>query len=499
MGRGAVQFELNGQPVRLNHVLYVPKVKENLLSTDALLEDGVDHSCSRKTNYRFMRNNQLVAKGIRIGRASYLDWVKERDALIIGPESVRRSTFYARLGKEDFERELMHQRCGHPGRKRLNNIMKELGLESRATEDDSPCKVCVKAKKVKSQNHVKVPRAAKPLQRIYVDFWGPYDRSGTIPGADDHKYYMSIVDDYSRYSWLYVTKDRTANTVRQTLETWLKKAERQTGEMLVVIRTDNAQEFLALRGWADGLGIDLEFTEPHTPAQNGPAERFNRIILEIVRALLFQSGLPKGFWRHAVRTANYLRNRTTFISDTGKSPYEMWFGHKPDLTKIRTWGCHVEYYDKSNDKLEPRTSSGMFVEYGKSHSQYLIMNPDGRLRIATNPVFFEQERGPVPAIFRRPEAPREPIATEVMPGAQRMPTHFETTKQRGDKPRVSFESPAQHHNQTFEEHPLDDKPIEHPPTTVHPVKQESPEPASAQPPSRSSRGRLLKPSTALLE
>src|SRR5699024_4472511 len=125
--------------------------------------------------------------------------------------------------------------------------------------------------------------------------------------------------------------------------------------------TDNAKEFLALYGWAAQRGIDLEFTEPHTPPQNGPAERLNRLILEITRSLLFQAGLPKSFWKHAVQTANYLRNRTVFLSDTDKTPYEMWFGHKPDLSNIRTWGCHVEYYDKDDDKLEPRTSSGMFV------------------------------------------------------------------------------------------------------------------------------------------
>ena len=73
----------------------------------------------------------------------------------------------------------------------------------------------------------------------------------------------------SRYSWLYATEDRTANTIRQILETWMQKVERQTGKMVVVIRTDNAKEFLALREWADTYGIELEFTEPYTPPRTG--------------------------------------------------------------------------------------------------------------------------------------------------------------------------------------------------------------------------------------
>src|SRR5699024_4355198 len=246
-GRGTVEFRLNGQDVRLNHVLLVPGLRENLLSTDLLLEDNVDHTCSRKTNYRFLRGGRIVAKGVREGRASYLDWVDGRDSLLIGSEAVRRCTHYAEISREDREKDLMHQRFGHPGRKRFNKLMKDLGLEPRMNKGDEPCKVCVRAKKVKAQNHQKVPRAKKPMERIYVDFWGPYNKGGS---PDEDRYYMSIVDDYSRYSWLYVTKDRTADTVKQTLESWIKKAERQTGQLLVVVRTDNAKEFLALYGWA---------------------------------------------------------------------------------------------------------------------------------------------------------------------------------------------------------------------------------------------------------
>ena len=40
-------------------------------------------------------------------------------------------------------------------------------------------------------------------------------------------------------------------------------------------------------------GIEFEFTEPYTPSQKGPMERLNRLILEVARALLFDSRLPK--------------------------------------------------------------------------------------------------------------------------------------------------------------------------------------------------------------
>ncbi len=48
-------------------------------------------------------------------------------------------------------------------------------------------------------------------------------------------------------------------------------------------------------------------TVPHSPQQNGVAERLNRTLV----AMLSHSNLPNRFWAEAVSTAAYLRNRTT--------------------------------------------------------------------------------------------------------------------------------------------------------------------------------------------
>ena len=69
--------------------------------------------------------------------------------------------------------------------------------------------------------------------------------------------------------------------------------ERQLGKMLLIIRTDNAKEFLALGKWVDAIGIELKFIESDTLPQNGVAERYNRFILEIARALLIDGGISK--------------------------------------------------------------------------------------------------------------------------------------------------------------------------------------------------------------
>jgi hypothetical protein len=206
-------------------------------------------------------------------------------------------------------------------------------------------------------------------------------------------YYLSITDSFSRFSWIFITKDRRAETVIQLLERWMAKQERQLGHLLVSIRFDNAREFVALEPWAEKKGIDLEFTESYTPAQNGPAERLNRLLLEIARSLLIRMNIPKKYWHYAVRFANYLRNRTIFVD--GKTPYELLNSEdlNPLLLKLRVPFCKVWFHVKTKDKLDPRAKEGIFVGYTKSSSQFLILDKKGRERKVTNPIFMENEPG----------------------------------------------------------------------------------------------------------
>lgn len=412
-GRGVVRFMLKESPVRLGNVIYVPGLAENLLSLEALHMAGYKSVGSRQ-GYAIIKNGSMLARGKRIGRSTYLHSVANQDALLIKPAQRRHMQIAKRAddGGEDVierKRELIHRRLGHPGKKRFNNCLQGLDMEELALGKhdallDDKCEVCVKSKQVKNQSHIPVPRARKPLQRVYMDFWGPNRDS-----IGDERYYLSLIDDCTRYSWVFIKADRKSESVVYTLESWLRQVERQSGKMLMIIRTDNAREFIALRPWAESKGIELEFIETDTPPQNGVAERFNRSVLEIARSLLMDSRISKKYWKYAIVTANYLRNRTTLVKDSAdddsggkdRTPYELWNGYPPDLTHLRTWGCRVLYHHRADDKLDSRVMEATFLVYGKSDKQYLVL-PRGasELKLVTNPTFRERENGylcePVP-------------------------------------------------------------------------------------------------------
>ncbi|XP_075112241.1 uncharacterized protein LOC142182149 [Nicotiana tabacum] len=71
-----------------------------------------------------------------------------------------------------------------------------------------------------------------------------------------------------------------------------------------VLRSDNGREFFnsSFNELLASLGIVHQSSCPYTPQQNGVVERKNRYILEVARALQFQSSVPNRFWGDSIKT-----------------------------------------------------------------------------------------------------------------------------------------------------------------------------------------------------
>lgn len=78
-----------------------------------------------------------------------------------------------------------------------------------------------------------------------------------------------------------------------------------------------------------------------TPQQDGIAERKHRHLLNVTRALIFQSACPLEFWSECVLTAVFLINRTLSSVLNGKSPYELVFGKFMTLICLKFLGVYV--------------------------------------------------------------------------------------------------------------------------------------------------------------
>jgi hypothetical protein len=128
------------------------------------------------------------------------------------------------------------------------------------------------------------------------------------------------------------------------------------------------------------------------------AEKLNRVLMERARAMLIESGLPDEMWAEAVVTANYIRNRTP-VSAHGKTPWEAFYGKKPDVSHMRVFGARAFMHVPGalRHKLEPVSEKGWFIGYKADAKAYRILRErDNRVIVSRDVIVDERARGNEP-------------------------------------------------------------------------------------------------------
>ena len=210
------------------------------------------------------------------------------------------------------------------------------------------------------------------FELLHIDTWGPY-HTKTPAG---HRYFLTIVDDFSRGTWthLMVTKDEALTLIKK----FVAMAKTQFGKIVKTIRTDNALElggsYEALSFFAE-TGIRHETSCVHTPQQNGIVERKHKHLLEVSRALMFQSSVPLRYWGECVLTATHLINRMPTKVLKGKTPFEILFGKVPSYTHLRVFGslCFITTTKQGRDKFQDRAKTCVFMGYPYGKKGYRVL------------------------------------------------------------------------------------------------------------------------------
>ncbi|GKA22792.1 retrovirus-related pol polyprotein from transposon TNT 1-94 [Tanacetum coccineum] len=144
--------------------------------------------------------------------------------------------------------------------------------------------------KIKKSSHlpILVPSTNSKLELLHMDLCGPM-RIASINGK---KYILVIVDDYSRFTWVYFlhTKDETPEIIKK----FNTQVHLNYDAKIYKIRTNNGTEFknVTFKDHYEKLGIMQQFSTTRTPQQNGVVERRNRTLIEAARTLIIFSLLP---------------------------------------------------------------------------------------------------------------------------------------------------------------------------------------------------------------
>jgi transposase InsO family protein len=120
-------------------------------------------------------------------------------------------------------------------------------------------------------------------------------------------YYVSFIDDYSKFTWIYTLKFRSE--VFQKFHDFQQLVERMFDRKIIAIQTDWGGEYQKLHTFFTRVGITHHVSWPHTHQQNGSAERKHSHIVKVGLALLAHASMPIKFWEDAFLAAAYLINR----------------------------------------------------------------------------------------------------------------------------------------------------------------------------------------------
>jgi hypothetical protein len=176
------------RPLTLRNILHVPTIAKHLLSV---------HKLSRDNNVFFefhpwhfsikdcMTRRSLLVRRCEVG----LYPLKPLDVDVLKQAIMSQSTSHAQWhASTQVVRSIL---C-------LNNIYcsKESVL--------SVCNACQLAKSHQLPYNNSVHRSEFPLELVFSDVWGPAPTS-----VGGYKYYISFIDDFSKFSWLYLMHDHS--------------------------------------------------------------------------------------------------------------------------------------------------------------------------------------------------------------------------------------------------------------------------------------------------
>jgi transposase InsO family protein len=137
-----------------------------------------------------------------------------------------------------------------------------LRLTNVSFEKDRIYSACQAGKQVGAKHLIKnVVSTTRPLELLHMDLFGP----NAYLSIGGNKYGFVIVDDYSRFTWVFFLKDKSET--QAIFRKFARRAQNEFEVKIKKVRSDNGTEFrnTNIEEFLDEEGIKHEFSVPYTP------------------------------------------------------------------------------------------------------------------------------------------------------------------------------------------------------------------------------------------
>ena len=309
----------------LSDVLYVPHFQLNLISVSKLTHQ-------LKCTLTFTSTHCIIQDNLtqeRIGTVKATAGLYLVTTLPASSHS-KPHCFAPFINCNITDKTLWHYRLGHPSHERLHVLSKQYSFITVDTHH--VCDTCSRAKQRKLPFTLSNIVTSAIFYLVHFDIWGPC----SIISMQGFRYFLTIFDDYSRYTWVILLHNKSE--VRQHIINFTVFVQNHFKTNIKTIRTDNGVEF-AMSNFYASKGIIHKKSCVETLQQNGIVERKHQHILNVTRALLFQANLPPIFWEFAVNHVVFLINAIPTPLLDNITPHEKLFGKPYDISFLKVFGC----------------------------------------------------------------------------------------------------------------------------------------------------------------
>lgn len=375
--RGTLQLDvrlLGGGPavtrtVTLKEVLYVPRLKANLISCSSLCREGY-HLTFHRNVCVVWDSEYIEMQGIRSGGVYVVHGKPHKDNshLAMAASSSMTGLWHDRLGQANI-----------PSIRKLERQGAVLGLKLDGNKKDPHnCTGCATGKFHRLVMKRNLYRSEKIGEVIHSDVSGKM----SVESLGGARYYVTFFDECSRYVTVFPIAKKS--DVLDKLKLFRPWFERKYDCKIKTLQCDGMGEYVACDAYLEEHGIERPQNPSYCPGVNGIAERANRSLMESARAMMHHGKLPKQFWAEAVVTAADVRNRFFCPGNESTTSYEMLTGRKPRVDHIRVFGSKawVHVPKEKRKKLDIRAKEGIIVGC-YDNSQYKVwMKQSGSMQLA---------------------------------------------------------------------------------------------------------------------
>ena len=378
IGSGTIQFKSPDgkyRTIEVKDVLYVPDLRTSLISVRVLTQKGFE--------VVFQQNLcRVIANGVDI-------LVARLESSLYMIDNGGQSAAVGKTGEVDCVHG-WHRRMGHRDINAIRTLFKK-DLVSGITMSECTCKfeceVCLRGKFSRLPFSESKSKTVKVMDLVHTDVCGPMETE--TPGRK--RYYLTFVDDFSKFTIVHLLRNKSE--VYNRFCEYVALMLNQVGMKPRILRCDRGGEYIGenVKSFLAKEGIELQLTAPHTPQQNGVAERKNRYLTEMARCMLYDAEMPNQYWGEAILTANYIQNRMT-SRKIPTTPYEIFFGIKPNLSHLRIFGqsAYVFIPKQRRRKLDEKAQKLRLIGYDQHSKAYRFVDTNtNKVTISRDSRFLE--------------------------------------------------------------------------------------------------------------